>query len=428
MTTYTYLLIGSALLGTNFLSVNLGVKLSSYRLLLLLSPIAFLYMKDKWSELKKNPFYSYILFLTFWTFYSLSILIFVKDISSFVRNFFFLFTALISSFFIGSYLKETKNIIVVLKIFELFAFFFSLIGVYEIKTGDYRFVQAKSLDFYDLNSAVLSTIGIRVPISVFTNPNDYALFLLFAIFISYSLAHLKKKSIDKFLSWNLFCFFIFMLIATQSRSAFISLLVGFFILLIAFYKSLSHIKKAIFIFFFICCLSTVLSWLNTNEELYKELITVDLSSSGGSDMVRVNLMRNGLSFICDYLFIGLGLGNIEYHMEHFAVYDTLGTTNIHNWWLEILVSSGGIIFIWYISLYIRNMKIFYLSFKRKKEKDDIYYISLSMFCIMVMFVLGSIASSSIFTAEWLWIMFAVIYAFASNIKELSTEKNRLKGC
>ena len=49
-----------------------------------------------------------------------------------------------------------------------------------------------------------------------------------------------------------------------------------------------------------------------------------------------------------YSAIGFGVGNAEYYMANFAKYYTAGIINPHNWWLEILVDYGILVFVGYI--------------------------------------------------------------------------------
>jgi len=77
----------------------------------------------------------------------------------------------------------------------------------------------------------------------------------------------------------------------------------------------------------------------------------------------MNLIRNGLVFLSSTFGFGVGAGNIEYWMEHNPVYNTSSITNMHNWWIEILVAYGVIIFILYIVFFAKLFMNFYRKYK-----------------------------------------------------------------
>lgn len=150
---------------------------------------------------------------------------------------------------------------------------------------------------------------------------------------------------------------------------------------------------------------------NAYQNIISELITVDISGqSGGSDFIRINLIKNGMIFLKQSFFMGVGVGNIEYYMALYPKYYTGGITNIHNWWIEILVSSGVVVFIGYIAMYIQNMILLGMIPKISKDKDTIF-IANSFLGFMIAFIIASMSASSNITSEWLWVFWGLIFAF-----------------
>ena len=104
---------------------------------------------------------------------------------------------------------------------------------------------------------------------------------------------------------------------------------------------------------FVIALITLPSLMENITDFCTEVFTFDVHKENSSDFVRLNLILNGLLFLMKNLLMGTGLGGIEYYMQNYAVLDTLGIMNMHNWWFEILVASGIFIFCGYCFFYVR---------------------------------------------------------------------------
>lgn len=417
MRIYTFLLLFTALLGTHFLSIDIGVKLSLYRILLLLSPLlVFKLWQDK-HTLNGTLYKQYVVFLTFWCLYSLLLIFFIKDFSDYGRNFFFLICAWISSCFIGVYIRKISDLINAFKIVELLSVFVSLMGIYEMITGNYPLLSPENHVYYSVRSATESILGIRVPISIFGNPNNYSLFLIFSIFISYSLSVIKPSLRGRVFSTVVFLFLIFMLLATQSRAGLIALLTGYFFLIFFSFKHSGRWRKTGLI---IVGLLLILYAVLPEIILNRSSISIDITN--GSDNIRMNLIKNGFVFLFNTFGIGVGIGNIEYHMSHNAIFPTCNILNIHNWWMEILVSSGLLIFVIYIYLYLKNFISSFKSLRFFKNNIRENAISISMCAILIAFVIGSMSPSSIFTNEWFWVLFSLVLVSISIVRKLRIEQ------
>lgn len=410
---YTFLLLASAIIGVNFLIIDLGfVQLSVYRILILLSPLVYLYVsKESRYRLWNSKNFIYFQFLLLWLVYSILSLLWIKDFSAWIKSFFFLLCGCISSWFIGLYFTKRDDWENALKIFEGLAFIFGIIGIYEIITGNYYFIPEEMQAYYENVSSHRSSINMRIPISIFGNPNNFALFNLFAIFGSIALTGIKKTFKGKFLSLISIFFFIFLLIATQSRSGFIGFILGIVFLIYLYLNRFSLKKRLILIIISLFIFLLISSFLISRKELYEPLVAINRDT--GSDLIRINLIKNGLVFLYDTYFMGVGLGHIEYHMSTHAINATYGIINIHNWWMEILVSSGIFIFIFYLIIYIRSLwKLFLMS--RVSKDNDTIIISICFFCFLIAFILGAMGPSSLMiSSEWLWPIMALIMNFVN---------------
>ena len=131
-------------------------------------------------------------------------------------------------------------------------------------------------------------------------------------------------------------------------------------------------------------------------------------------------MLLALILVTDTYLLGTNIGNIETHMTHYAT-KTSNVLNIHNWWMEVLVSSGIIVFINYIYIYIKQIIFYYKNINRASDRT-INRISQAFLCFMITFILGSITSSPIFPTEWMWTAFCVIFTFPEVYKQQSIIK------
>lgn len=409
---YTYLLLASSLLAAQVVSIDLGfMQLSPYRTLILLSPFIVLKLKkSSLSHLNRSLNYQYFLFLFFWVIYSIFSIIWIENFLSWGKMFSFLFTGFITTWFMGWHLTRKEDIIKAIRIVEVFSIIIGVLAIYELITGDYMFISGENLIFYGEQSLLHSAIGIRIPVTIFDNPNNYSLFLLFSIFFALALSKIKKTKTGRFLSLLIAVFLIFLLFTTQSRSGVVGLIIGFssYFLLKAKVSGFKIIWKILLIIILVFMFA--IPWLSSHRSFFEELITFDISKTGGSDSIRINLIKNGFLFLFDSLLMGVGLGNIEYYMQYKAVYNTNGIINIHNWWMELLVSSGIFVFLFYTKLYLKNMWRLYL-FSFRKMDYELQHLSICFFSLMAAFLIGSLGVSSLMYNEWFWPMMAILMCF-----------------
>lgn len=411
-TLFTILFIAAAFLGDKIVSLDVGFKLSPFRIMLVLLPLSLLLLgsgNPLSLKNKKSPSYGYLVFMRFWVFYSLLLLPFCNDFEHFGYNYLSLVSGYLFAWLVYKYITTEESVFRILSIFEYVAFLLTLVGIYEMITGNYRFVDEMNATYYDTNSAMQSALGIRVPISVFGNPNDFSLFLLFAVCVSNMMRHLRKRFVGRALSTAFQILFTLMTIATLSRAAAISLVVIYGYFIVVSFKNYGIGKKFLIVVLALLFSSSIVSWIVMNQEVIDVFLSVDVNASEGSDYIRISLIKNGLVFLTRSFFLGVGLGNIEYNMLHHAVFDTREILNIHNWWFEVLVSSGVIVFVWYIRLYIKRFLLSLRVVRSTNANTTLYQYNNCVVSILLAFIIGSISSSSIFSTSWMWAMFAVIF-------------------
>lgn len=150
-----------------------------------------------------------------------------------------------------------------------------------------------------------------------------------------------------------------------------------------------------------------------------EMIKIQISSladfsqtSLSSNVRRELLIVYGLSFLYDYLFFGVGSGNSRVLMEKVKQY----TVNIelHNWFLDVLVCYGAVIFILYL------VWIFYLLynfFQNEKKNSALSMTAVSLMSSISAFFISSVSSSKMIEMRVMWFIFALSLFVLAKSKE-----------
>ncbi len=414
--TYTNVLIITCLLGANIISLNLGFfKLSLYRVLISFSLLIIGPSINKiLNNSNKKTNYDYVYLYFFWLLYSLINLIWVKDYSGWAKAFSFLLPGFLLSVFIFSYVNTKKDIIICFDLIVGISILYSLLAFYEIFTGNYLFLFDENLEFYKETVLLTSATGIRPPVTVFGNPNNYSLFLYFSIAFAMTLYKIKESKLYKYLYLTFILAAIFLIICTQSRSTFLGTTIFFITYAFLNFLRKSIIRKIVSILLILVFSVFLYFLLHDFISIFSDVTSFDFQNKGegGSDEIRMNLIKNGMIYLFNTGFMGVGLGNIEYYMKSFPVHYTEGIENMHNWWLEILVSSGVLFFISYIIIYLKEMRRIFLKFKKALDfkLKNIYLIFFSFF---IGFIVSCVGPSSLITSEWIWPLMAICFKISS---------------
>lgn len=415
-----YLAIIASCIGAGVISIDLGFfQLSLFRGLIIIisvySLVNFLIAKKGVITLKKSCNSYSIKFMIFWTFYALLSLGWVNDYVGWIKSVYFIALGMLSILIINKYFKKSADILLAFQVMSIMILFHNIIGWHEIINKNYIFLAVDK-------SAYFARFGL--PVSSFNNPNDFAMFLLFSIGILYICATNSKKKIPRLTYSFLIVSSLSLLVLTTSRANILGLLLG-----AAFYVALSFKKRKtrngliVLLLFIIVLISIFPSHFlylisGASENLY-----IKYSDGVGSDATRLNLIKNGLFFLVNTFGFGTGAGNIEYWMMNSSIYNTSGLVNIHNWWMEILVAYGLIVFIMYIGFYVKLLLHLIRKFKMSNNEID-HSISLGIAFSMVGFIIGSISSSSNLNNEWLWVFWAIAIAYQGiEIRNADYKKN-----
>lgn len=147
---------------------------------------------------------------------------------------------------------------------------------------------------------------------------------------------------------------------------------------------------------------------------FPERIFIFVNANLQEDTLRISLLKNGLALLRESYFVGVGAGNSQYWLQVYQKYNSYRMKWIHNWWAEILVDFGVVIFIGYVLFYLKAV---YMNLKNYIETQD--YIPLYLFICLLIFALASMSPSTIILMKWLPLYTGYIVASTVYLSENS---------
>ncbi|PLT35721.1 O-antigen ligase [Bacillus sp. V5-8f] len=255
----------------------------------------------------------------------------------------------------------------------------------------------------------------HIPTSVFVNENDFGSFLAISFFFFVSLAKNGKRIIYNLIGAMGALLSVYLIVETNSRANYIAVALGavfwFLFLLNRRQKMAFTLLAAIPFIGILFVLRSRLDniFLNLSSQI-TSLLPGNGGGAAGSVDIRENLLRNARTFIENSFGFGISPGNVEFYMKNFGVYDTHQDYNIHNWWAEIFVHYGLLIFTGYILLFIFLFISLY-KIKRTIRTNHTKLITEALLCSILVFIFSSISPNSFMALNynWLFLAFAVGY-------------------
>lgn len=252
---------------------------------------------------------------------------------------------------------------------------------------------------YDQEAVVMNFQEIGVFERRFTsinygNLNGYNVILIYTLPFVLSIQLSNISNFKKMLGWAVFIMLSSIIIMNGSRGAFLCLLIVIAIFSLYYAK---NIKTLITIGILISL--PLFYFLFTDNEINK-LILARFTEQGFVDNTRLNLIHMGFQSLLDSNFIGIGAADFNPTMKYKYNQEL---TSSHNFFLEILVQYGVLIFILFIGLFI---KIFN---KNKGNNTKYSFIVISSLC---MYPISSIITSGYIQSAWTWLFIASLYVVA----------------
>lgn len=369
-----------------------------------------MYIKPKALYIQHRMIYSYknsILFFNIWFIWAIMSLLWAQDKQRGLYQLKFFALGLICGFFCFSVIQSSEDIYKIMKVISISVVVNNLIAWHDIIWARYYFLQdsIKRQDYQDAG----------LPLGLFENTNDLATYLAFMCFIMTAVFLIEKKKIEKTYYALLAGSSILLLLKTGSKANLIGMLLAVMILIIChLYK-----RKVIALLASTGIFASVFVLVNIDNlnEIIQTLKATLLHTYRGptsSYSIRINLILNAFISIKETFGIGVGVGNSQYYMRTQGTYETYGTFALHNFWLELFseygVIMGGLFLLFYVGLiftFLHNMRF------SIEKKDKI--VSACFLCCLVQFVFGSLSSSSVMTASWLWVTFSLFVVHQRNL-------------
>ena len=197
-----------------------------------------------------------------------------------------------------------------------------------------------------------------------------------------------------------------MLLVTSSRAAILGLIASLITLGALIFKKNKYKLPLIFIVFIL--LFSYLVVPGINRFVNQTITNSSIDTATTSDIIRINLLRNGIYFLKQTHWLVVGAGNLKLWLENKSIYNIAQILYMHNWYMEIFVTFGVVVFILYI---IFHVNIFISLIKKINNKDEEFVRAIAFFSSFVIFSITSISSSSNIYSEWFWMYIAMCISY-----------------
>lgn len=425
MRKYLILIVATVFLGTEILAIPTPVaQITLYRLLVI-GMIAILgYQINKQDpniKIMPNNTATVItaVYLFWWVWGAVSV-VWTLDVMNWFQAM-FLLTLGISSV-VGLYLW-TNNLDtwkVLIKTIWIMMTLLALWGLYEIFSNHYIFANLEALD---KNNTFTTQPSTRIPITTFANQNDYATLLLAYLPVNLIMLNLSRHSLRRYLYVIPILLTAYLVYRSDSRMILMSFALFFLlVLLLQFRWNIKRKYVVTGIVLMLILVIAVIIFIPTINDTVSHLFYLGGDFYNTGDSRRMNLWRNGLVFLAETFGFGVGAGNIETWMGRVPFLPIDEFTNIHNWWLEILVGYGVLVFVLYVMSY--GLLIRSLNRLRHHESKVIRQIAISFIAFLVVYIFASITSANNMLIEWHWVYFGIMISFVKllEMKDITKPK------
>lgn len=351
--------------------------------------IAIMYLVAKKEISLKDILNKYSVFLMALLLFSGVSILWVKDVSSWLVYSVVLFAGTINSLILWLTIARKNIVNNLIKVFLLAILLHNIVGWFEVITGIYPF--AFSIENLAYNQL------LRRPITFFKNVNDFATYLLFALIFLISYEPIKSTfskipfTLKQTLKWLLTLSTFGLIIMVGSRGILLISILSTILLAILKIDNSLFRKRIVLI--------GIGSFVLALIALVVIVGLIDIEALDPGDSARVYLTLNGLEYLKDTVFVGVGPGNVSHYLESYRYFPVGHLRTIHNWWVEFLVMYGLVFFVIYISMYIQNIL---KSFQKFRASNNFLFIFTTTWAIA--FIVGSVISSSLYTTLWVIFM------------------------
>ncbi|SHK23635.1 O-antigen ligase like membrane protein [Hathewaya proteolytica DSM 3090] len=334
-----------------------------------------------------------------------------------------------------------------------------VIGILEILGFDF------ALPNHFVDHGMTYKEALRIPVTFFYNPNNYAIFLIMAFIIS--LADLFYKENKKFTLISLINLLMTLvnIVFSRARIALLTFFICIFVLLVFGIINIKRNKKFAYktikysVIYGILIVGTfvifsmfprmgyytgkfakipLVAEIRTiikdklqseakpdKEQLEKEIVTSNkVIGNEGSDSVRLTLMYNVAihGVFKDKNLFGVGVGNSPNYLK--TINNTHGIINVHCFWLEILCDFGVFIGLYTIITYLCFVNQLFRLRKIVDLNKDRYYLSGFILAVAMIFLVFGPSSVIHFPPFWIGIAlsYSILDCYKKKTHKLHTDK------
>jgi teichuronic acid biosynthesis protein TuaE len=349
-------------------------------------------------------------FFCFWLVWGAASFLWLDNLKDGWRQFSFLLGMSSSMFFFLFQLQGEKQLKRMGQIFLFILAGFITIGLIETLTDQH------------LSTSVVNTYTqaykIGMPSAVFWNPNDFATYLSLFMPFALGLVRFGRGVLPKIVGCLLYGAGFYLIIVTESRANVLAVFLGLLVFFKLCYSQKQQKKnRLVFIMFSFILLTLVcliyfqpeLPFVIRTKRVFDQIFQIprQFGENRGSVYVRVHLILYGLQELRNHYFLGVGVGNAEAHLAPYAA-NLGGVLNLHNWWVEVLVNYGVIVFWSYLLFYLGLLKE--MVGVLRWGSPNLKGIAEPLLISLVSFSVACIGPSSLIHQRYLWFLFAFAVA------------------
>jgi len=146
-----------------------------------------------------------------------------------------------------------------------------------------------------------------------------------------------------------------------------------------------------------------LPWVGVQHWRF-DTLEAEIEAGEGSGGNRIKLIQGGLAAVRDSRLLGLGPGNAETYLREQRGLELV--QNLHNWWLEVLVNGGLLVFVGYAIFYVA---LLWNLFRVSMASGDkiVAFAATALSVALVGYTAGSLSPSSAIHFTPMWIHFGL---------------------
>lgn len=392
-----------------------GITLYAFRVLLLLSLPILLFKGELKFYTNKVSKYTFF-FLIIWLLYAGLSLLWCIDKTAAYKDIMYLLFGLATFVFFVSIKKGYEQFEEELaSIWTVVFIVVVIVSVWEIYTANHL-VSSLTARLYELKPFHKLNY---VPVFTFDNSNHFAIYCSLSV-VFFAGTILKKQKLV--LSGFLIACCMFIIHLSQARFGIITLFVFAAIVLFYFYfkREKNELKQLLlkagkFLLVALFLISSIFCF-HAYENVQNKIMTpADLITSDNhlpSNVLRKNLLLNGMDFFKQSKGLGVGAGNYKsYINKGGTLYETDGIDSPHNWPMEILSQYGiGITFL-FVVLFGYILFVIYSSVKKTGFSQKHLQLLLLLVCYTIM----SNANSIFLPLPINWLMLSLIVIYTDDL-------------